>query len=123
MWCYRPCFQAHCSPVWNIARKKKRWNDSQWKKRMGRKNNTFIISAPSGAGKSTLIQLLLSQNANLFFSISHTTRPPRKGELDGNEYYFISEQEFQRMIERGEFLESANVHGYYYGTSRQMLNH
>jgi guanylate kinase len=89
---------------------------------MGRKNNTFIISAPSGAGKSTLIQLLLSQNANLFFSISHTTRPPREGELDGNEYYFISEQEFQRMIERGEFLESANVHGYFYGTSRQMLN-
>jgi guanylate kinase len=88
---------------------------------MPKKNNIFIISAPSGAGKSTLIQLLLAQNPGLFFSISHTTRPARQGEKNGNEYYFVSENEFTNMIEGGEFLEWAQVHGYYYGTAKQML--
>ena len=88
---------------------------------MGRRSSIFIISAPSGAGKSTLIQLLLAQNSNLFFSISHTTRPAREGEINGNEYFFVSEPQFRRMMEAEEFLEWAEVHGYYYGTSKEML--
>ena len=86
-----------------------------------RRNNVFIISAPSGAGKSTLVELLLSQNKELFFSISHTTRPPRPGEMDGIEYFFVSEERFKKMMQEEEFFEWAEVHGYYYGTSRGML--
>src|SRR5438477_3751751 len=85
-----------------------------------RKNNIFLISAPSGAGKSTLIQLLLNQIPSLFFSISHTTRPPRGGETNGVEYFFIDRPKFQQMIENNQFLESAEVHGYQYGTSLEM---
>jgi guanylate kinase len=88
---------------------------------MARKNNIFIISAPSGSGKSTLIQLLLAQNQQLFFSISHTTRPPRPGEMDGNEYFFVQEEMFKKMIQGEEFIEWAQVHGFYYGTSKDML--
>ena len=88
---------------------------------MAKKHNIFIISAPSGSGKSTLIQLLLAQNQHLFFSISHTTRPPRPGEMDGNEYFFVEEEVFKNMIQGEEFIEWAHVHGYYYGTSREML--
>jgi guanylate kinase len=86
-----------------------------------RKNNTFIISAPSGTGKSTLIELLITQLPQIFFSISHTTRPPRAGEKNGVEYYFVDNAEFEDMIRRDEFLEWAQVHGYYYGTSREMV--
>jgi len=86
-----------------------------------RKSNVFIISAPSGAGKSTLIQRLVTENKKLFFSISHTTRPPREGEVDGVDYFFIPESRFKKMIEDGELLEWAEVHGSYYGTSREML--
>jgi len=86
-----------------------------------RKNNIFIISAPSGAGKSTLIQLLLAQMPWLFFSVSHTTRPPRQGEKDGVEYFFVSEEKFQEMVNANEFLEWAQVHGYHYGTSLSMM--
>jgi guanylate kinase len=85
-------------------------------------NNVFIISAPSGSGKTTLIDLLLSENPSLLFSISHTTRPPRPGERDGVEYFFIDEDRFQKMIEEDRFLEWANVHGYFYGTSREMVD-
>ena len=85
-----------------------------------RKNNIFLISAPSGAGKSTLIQLLLNQIPSLFFSISHTTRPPRAGETNGVEYYFVDPPKFRQMIENQQFLEWAEVHGYYYGTSLDM---
>jgi guanylate kinase len=88
---------------------------------MSRRNNIFIISAPSGAGKSTLVELLLSQNKQLFFSISHTTRPPRPGEVNGVEYFFVSEENFGKMMEAEELLEWAQVHGYYYGTSNAML--
>ena len=88
---------------------------------MGRKSRIIIISAPSGAGKSTLIQLLLTRIPSLFFSISHTTRPPRDAERDGVEYFFIDRQQFEEMIRNGEFLEWAQVHGHYYGTSRDML--
>ena len=87
-----------------------------------RKSNVFIISAPSGAGKSTLIQRLLTQNGNLLFSISHTTRPPRDGELNGVDYFFVSEDQFKKMIENNELLEWAEVHGSFYGTSKEMLS-
>lgn len=86
-----------------------------------KKNNVFIISAPSGSGKTTLIDLLLNANPSLMFSISHTTRPPRTGERDGVEYFFVSEEKFEQMIRDDRFVEWAEVHGHYYGTSREML--
>ena len=81
----------------------------------------FIISAPSGAGKSTLVNALLSQDAGLSLSISHTTRAPRAGEADGRDYHFVSREVFVTMRSRGEFLESAEVHGNLYGTSRAWI--
>lgn len=87
-----------------------------------RKNNVFLISAPSGAGKSSLIQLVLAEVPSLFFSISHTTRPPRPGEQDGVEYFFTSHDRFEEMIKANQFLEWAHVHGHYYGTSVDMVH-
>jgi guanylate kinase len=81
----------------------------------------FIISAPSGSGKSTLTNDLLKLVPNLEFSISYTTRNPRGSEQRGKQYFFISRNEFEKMIQAGEFLEHANVHGNCYGTSRQFL--
>jgi guanylate kinase len=81
----------------------------------------FLISAPSGSGKSTLVNQLRSLVENLEFSVSYTTRPPRGSEQEAREYHFISRDEFQRMIDAGEFLEYADVFGNYYGTSRQSL--
>ena len=81
----------------------------------------FIVSAPSGAGKTTLVRLLLEQDAHVRLSISYTTRPPRPGEQNGREYHFVSVADFLAMKERGDFLESAEVHGNYYGTSRVWL--
>jgi guanylate kinase len=78
----------------------------------------FVISAPSGAGKSTLLLKVMEEMCGLAFSISHTTRNPRPGELDGREYYFVSREQFQKMISEGTFLEHAEVHGNFYGTSR-----
>jgi guanylate kinase len=86
-----------------------------------RKSSLFIISAPSGAGKSTLIQRLLAGNTNLLFSISHTTRLPREGEQNGVDYFFVTDPQFKKMIENNELLEWAEVHGFFYGTSREML--
>ena len=81
----------------------------------------YIISAPSGSGKSTLTNELLKLVPNLEFSISYTTRALRGSEQDGKQYFFVSLDVFNRMIEAGEFLEYANVHGNCYGTSRQFL--
>jgi len=81
----------------------------------------FIISAPSGSGKSTLTNELRRIVANLEFSISYTTRPPRGSEQSGREYFFISREQFERMIEEDEFLEWAEVFGNYYGTARRFL--
>lgn len=78
----------------------------------------FIIAAPSGAGKTTLVRALLAQDAALQLSVSHTTRAPREGEENGRDYHFIGVETFRAMREAGEFLESAEVHGNYYGTSR-----
>jgi guanylate kinase len=80
--------------------------------------NVFIVSAPSGAGKSSLVRALLAQDRQIALSISFTTRAPRPGEQGGREYHFISIDEFQKRAARGEFLESAQVHGNYYATSR-----
>ncbi|MBL8182250.1 MAG: guanylate kinase [Blastocatellia bacterium] len=77
----------------------------------------IIISSPSGGGKGTLIKEVRGLLPDLGYSCSHTTRPKRFGEEEGREYYFISPDEFERRIEAGEFLEYANVHGNYYGTS------
>ena len=83
------------------------------------KGRLFIISAPSGAGKTTLLQMVMPRLERLVFSVSHTTRPPRPGEKDGVDYYFISRTVFEKMRDHGAFLEWAEVHGNYYGTSRQ----
>jgi guanylate kinase len=76
----------------------------------------FIISAPSGSGKSTLTQKLLERVARLRFSVSYTTRKPRGQERDGEDYFFVSREEFEAMAARHEFLEHAEVFGNYYGT-------
>ena len=81
------------------------------------KGQILIISGPSGSGKSTLLSRLLKEENDLYFSISSTTRAPRQGETEGVNYYFISEDEFKKGIDAGEFLEWAFVHGNYYGTS------
>jgi guanylate kinase len=81
----------------------------------------YIISAPSGSGKTTLTNRLLSLVPGLEFSISYTTRKPRGSEQNGREYFFISREEFEKMIAADEFLEHANVFGDYYGTARRFL--
>jgi guanylate kinase len=81
----------------------------------------FIISAPSGSGKSTLVGRLMEMDQNLLFSVSYTTRRPRGSEVDGQQYNFVSRETFERMIERDEFLEHAEVFGNYYGTHRNIL--
>ena len=78
----------------------------------------FMVAAPSGAGKSTLVNALLAQEPGIKLSISYTTRKPRPGEQDGREYHFTTVDDFLERRAAGEFLESAEVHGNYYGTSR-----
>ena len=80
-----------------------------------------MVSAPSGAGKSTLGGEILKLMPDICYSISYTTRPPRKGEKHGMDYYFISEEEFKRRKDAKELIESACVHGYWYGTPRDPL--
>ena len=82
----------------------------------------FVISAPSGSGKSTLVHRLLASDPSLIFSISFTTRPPRGQERTGVDYNFISHEEFEARILRGEFLEHARVFDNYYGTHRSALD-
>jgi len=82
----------------------------------------FIISAPSGSGKSTLVNRLIKTVPRLMFSVSYTTRPPRGNEQEGENYHFVSREEFEAMLARDEFLEWAQVFGYYYGTHRSILD-
>lgn len=81
----------------------------------------FVIAAPSGAGKTSLIEGLLRDDAQLRLSISYTTRAPRPGEQDGRDYHFVDEPAFLAMLERGEFLECAQVHGNRYGTAHRAV--
>ena len=81
----------------------------------------FMVVAPSGAGKSTLVNALLAQEPTIKLSISTTTRAPRPGETHGKEYYFTNAEDFVARADAGEFLEWAEVHGNYYGTSRIMV--
>lgn len=83
--------------------------------------NLFVVSAPSGTGKSTLVKALLELDSRLLVSISHTTRPPRGQEQNGREYWFVSPDDFQAMVEHGDFFEWAAVHGNLYGTSRKAI--
>lgn len=83
----------------------------------------FIISAPSGSGKSTLVARLLQNVPGLMFSVSYTTRKPRGAEVDGQNYRFVTREEFEAMLARDEFLEHAEVFGNYYGTHRSILDH
>jgi guanylate kinase len=86
------------------------------------KGNVFVVCAPSGAGKTSLVAGLLQRDKRARLSVSHTTRAARPGELDGRNYHFVSKETFQAMIERGEFLESAEVHGNMYGTSQAWID-
>jgi guanylate kinase len=87
-----------------------------------RKGMLLIISGPSGAGKGTLCKMLLERDESFAFSCSVTTRGPRDGEVDGVDYRFISDAEFQRMVEHGELLEYATVHGHLYGTPKREVD-
>ena len=81
----------------------------------------FIISAPSGAGKTSLVAELLQRLENIQVSVSHTTRPSRPKETDGIDYHFITQQQFETMIEQQQFVEHAEVHSNYYGTSKEWV--
>lgn len=81
----------------------------------------FVVSSPSGGGKGTIIRHVLDVVGNLSYSVSYTTRAPRHGEVGGREYFFVSRETFNEMVEAGEFLEWACVHGNFYGTSRSQI--
>jgi guanylate kinase len=85
---------------------------------MARKGLLLILSSPSGAGKSTLARMLMDWDPSIRFSVSATTRPPRPGEVEGREYYFVSREAFQRLVDKGEMLEHAEVFGNRYGSPR-----
>ena len=87
-------------------------------KRFSRYGILFVVSAPSGAGKTTLVEAL-RQTPNLFYSVSCTTRAPRGGEIEGEDYQFLSDADFQARVRAGDFLERAQVHGDWYGTLRE----
>jgi guanylate kinase len=85
------------------------------------RGNLFIVSAPSGAGKSTLTARLLQEDKHVQLSVSYTTRAPRPGEVDGRDYHFVDKATFMGMLEHGEFLECAEVHGNHYGSSEAWI--
>ena len=91
-----------------------------------KKGNLIVISGPSGAGKGTICKALLEREDNLYISVSATTRSPRKGEVNGVNYYFLTQEEFKKKVDNNEFLEWAEVHGNYYGTPKfnveEMIN-
>lgn len=86
------------------------------------KGHLFIITAASGAGKTSLVRALLAAEPTVTLSVSYTTRQPRPGEVDGEHYHFVDEARFVQMMEAGEFLECAAVHGARYGTSQLRVN-
>lgn len=86
-----------------------------------KRGTLLVVSGPSGAGKSTVIKLLMEQRGNIYFSVSFTTRQPRAGEQEGVNYHYVSNEEFERMVEADEFLEHAGYVDHYYGTSRKLI--
>jgi guanylate kinase len=104
------------NPNWRKSASKSRTLSNQFT----RTGILFVISAPSGAGKTTLCDAL-RQTPDFVYSVSCTTRPPRAGEIEGEDYHFISQEEFSKRVEAGEFLEYATVHGRYYGTLRKPI--
>ena len=86
-----------------------------------KKGQLIVLSGPSGVGKSTVIAELMSQRDNIYFSVSYTTREPRVGEQNGINYNFVSREEFEGMIKRGELLEHAEYVNHYYGTSLKLI--
>lgn len=87
-----------------------------------KKGAILILSGPSGCGKSTLLKKVYEKISDYYFSISTTTRAPREGEKDGVDYFFVSKEDFEEDIKNGQFLEWAEVHGNYYGTSLKPIN-
>ena len=83
----------------------------------------LVLSGPSGSGKTTVCKRLLQNRENLHFSVSCTTRPPRRNETEGRDYYFLDDTAFDHKIQQGAFLEYARVHGHSYGTLRQEVEH
>jgi len=83
--------------------------------------NLFIIAAPSGCGKTSLVKALLGSSSKLSVSVSHTTRKPRKGEINGENYHFVSKERFGEMISNNDFVEHAEVFGNMYGTARSNI--
>lgn len=88
---------------------------------MKQNGRLFVISAPSGAGKTTLIKQVMARFSGLSYSVSHTTRPPRPGEIHGKDYFFVSREVFRQMIDAQAWLEWAQVHANFYGTSRAFV--
>jgi len=84
--------------------------------------NIFIVSAPSGCGKTSLVKALLESMSDLCVSISHTTRTPRPGEIDGENYHFVSKEKFNDMCSEGAFVEHAEVFGNYYGSAKKTIS-
>jgi len=87
-----------------------------------RRGNVFVVSGPSGVGKSTIVRAVLEQDRQVQFSISHTTRPQRPGEVDGVDYYFVDNDKFLRLFQQGFFLENAVYQGNHYGTSQAAVD-
>ena len=85
-------------------------------------SNLFIVAAPSGCGKTSLVESLINNTKNLRVSISHTTRKPRAGEVNGTNYHFVSVAEFQKMVSDDAFIEHAEVFENLYGTSKKLIN-
>ena len=85
-------------------------------------SNLFIVAAPSGCGKTSLVESLINNTTNLRVSISHTTRKPRAGEVNGTNYHFVSVAEFQKMVSDDAFIEHAEVFENFYGTSKKLIN-
>lgn len=88
----------------------------------GLKGNLFILSAPSGTGKTTLCKALLERFPDIVYSVSYTTRPPRGTEINGKDYFFIEKEAFKKKLKQNYWAEWANVHGHFYGTSREFLD-
>lgn len=86
-----------------------------------RRGQIFIVSGPSGTGKTTVVEHLLKALPDTMFSVSYTTRKPRAGEQEGHEYHFVDRKTFRAMVDRGEFLEYADVFGFLYGTPRRAI--